>query len=49
MVWKLHEHGESKEGDVSQAVPDNGRDGRSGRGVLDISMDRQCLEDGNGL
>lgn len=49
MVQKLHEHRESKEGDMSQVVPDNGRDGRSGRGVLDISRDIQCLKDGNGL
>lgn len=49
MVQKLHEHRESKEGDMSQAVPDNGRDRKSGRGVLDISRDIQCLKDGNGL
>jgi len=43
---------ESEEGDVSQAVPDNGRDRETGGGVLDTYMDIQapkCLENENGI
>lgn len=41
-----------KEGDMSQAVPDNGRDGETGYEVLDTCMDVQAdkwLKDKNGL
>lgn len=43
---------ESEEGDVSQPVPDNGREGETASGVLDTYMDIQapkCLKDKNGL
>lgn len=35
---------ESEEGDMSQPVPDNGRDGKTGHGVLDTYMDIQVPE-----
>lgn len=43
---------ESEEGDMSQPVPDNGRDGEAGHGVLDTDVAIQtpkCLKDKNGL
>lgn len=43
---------ESKEGDVSQAVPHNGRDRETGHGILDTDMDIQApksLKDKNAL